>query len=290
MRLLIIALFSITFASCQQDFGKLNIIASLPDSFTEISGIELISGDNNLLWMITDGGNAASVYTYDIQKKKIGAEYKINKATNVDWEDLTSDFKGNLYIGDFGNNKSKREDLKIYKITNIKNAKATQNATTEINFTLSDQTEFPPKKKDLNYDIEAFFYANNNLYLFTRNRSKDFDGTTKMYKLPATPGTHVAELVASYKTCNDSKECQITGAAYHKASKTVALLSYNKVWIIKDFDQDNYLSGNIKEIELGHKSQKESITFKNETTLYFADERNGPDGGNLYEFDFSNEL
>lgn len=289
MKILLITLLTVTLASCQQDFGKLKIISSLPNNFVEISGIELMTGGKQL-WMITDGGNASSVYTYTIATQKMGPEYVINKAKNIDWEDLTSDPDGNLYIGDFGNNKSDRKDLKIYKINKIKNAKAKDSATTEINFTLSDQTEFPPKKKDRNFDIEAFFFANNNLYLFTRNRSKGFDGTTKMYKLPAIAGSHVAELVGSYKTCKDSGDCQITGAAYHPASKTVALLSYNKVWIIKNFKGDNYLQGNIKEIKLGHKSQKESITFKNATTVYIADERNGPDGGNLYELDFSKEL
>jgi hypothetical protein len=240
--------------------------------------------------MITDGGNASSVYTYTISTKKMGPEYVINKAKNIDWEDLTSDPHGTLYIGDFGNNDNDRKDLAVYKISHIKTAKAKDSATSLINFTLSDQTEFPPKKKERNFDIEAFFYANNYLYLFTRNRSKDFDGTTKMYKLPAVAGSHVAELIGQYKTCKDDSDCKITGAAYHNASKTVALLSYNKVWIIKDFKGDAYLEGNIKEIKLGHKSQKESVTFKNATTLYIVDERNGPEGGNLYELDFSKEL
>ena len=37
-------------------------------------------------------------------------------------------------------------------------------------------------------------------------------------------------------------------------------------------------------ISLGHHSQKESICFKNNETLYIADEQNGVEGGNLYEF------
>ena len=37
-------------------------------------------------------------------------------AENNDWEDLTADDKGNLYIGDFGNNHNKRKNLSILKI------------------------------------------------------------------------------------------------------------------------------------------------------------------------------
>jgi sugar lactone lactonase YvrE len=36
--------------------------------------------------------------------------------TNIDWEDITKDKDGNLYVGDFGNNDNERKDLCIYKI------------------------------------------------------------------------------------------------------------------------------------------------------------------------------
>lgn len=273
-----------TLVSCQHDFGKLKILASFPNEFVEISGIEKMP-NSNLLWFITDGGSDAKVYTYDLKTKKMGQRYALNQTKNVDWEDLTSDTKGTLFIGDFGNNDNTRTDLTIYKIKNIANATPQDSVTSAITFTLSDQTEFPPKKKDRNYDIEAFFYFKNNLYLFTRNRSKNFDGTTKLYRLPATAGAHTAQLIGQYKTCEDRGNCQITAAAIEQTTGNIALLSYDKLWLIDKYQGDAFFDGNIKEIKLDHMSQKESITFKNKHTVYIADERNGPDGGNLYEFD-----
>ena len=36
------------------------------------------------------------------------------KLKNVDWEDLTQDDKGYIYIADTGNNNNKRRELDIY--------------------------------------------------------------------------------------------------------------------------------------------------------------------------------
>jgi hypothetical protein len=163
------------------------------------------------------------------------------------------------------------DSLKYFKLKALKTT-----------FTLEDQTEFPAKKKNRNFDIEAFVYADEFFYLFTRNRSSGFDGTTKMYRLPAKPGHYTAELMDSFKTCNDPDDCQVTGAALDRSGKKLALLGYNKVWIFSDYENDEFFSANVKEIKLKHRSQKESITFKNGNTLYIADELNGAEGGNLY--------
>ncbi|MGJ8665801.1 MAG: hypothetical protein ACSHW7_05500 [Patiriisocius sp.] len=290
MKNITLFLFVISLYSCgQHDFGKMEILASLPNSLTEISGIEIIPG-NESLWLISDSGSDPTVISYNVAEKKVSEQYIINQAENVDWEDLASDEKGNLYIGDFGNNSSKRKDLTIYKINDIANLATQDTATQKITFRLSDQTDFPPKKKDRNFDIESFFYKNGNLYLFTRNRSKDFDGTTKIYKLPAIPGDYTAELIDSYKTCKDDDDCQVTSATINHKTGAIVLLSYNKLWVLSKYNGDNFFSGNVNEIKLGHTSQKESVTFKDETHIYIADERNGPAGGNLYLVDISEGL
>ena len=44
------------------------------------------------------------------------AEFPVEGATNEDWEDITIDDAGNLYIGDIGNNKNERDDLRVYRV------------------------------------------------------------------------------------------------------------------------------------------------------------------------------
>lgn len=275
-----------TTANCQ-DYGVLTKTATLPKSLKEISGTEF-NPQTNTLWMVEDSGNAPTVYVFNPTSGKIDQEIKITNATNTDWEDLSVSPNGTLYIGDFGNNDNDRKNLVIYSLKNAFTAITSEAEATKTNFTLEDQDKFPPKKKDRNFDIESFFYLNNHFYLFTRNRSKKFDGTTKLYKLPAKEGTFEAKLIGDFKTCDNKNKCQVTSATIDSSSGTVALLTYNKVFLFTEYTNDNFFNGTIEKVILKHTSQKESITFKDSNTLYITDERTGNHGGNVYQLHLTN--
>lgn len=272
--------------SCQ-DFGKLKILASLPLALDEVSGMEHLA-NSDLVWMVADAGNARTVFGIDPSTEAVKKTITIDNAKNRDWEDLADDGKGTLYIGDFGNNNNARKDLVIYTIPNLVSIEGDRTTATKTSFSLEDQTEFPPKKRERNFDIEAFIYFKEHFYLFTRNRSSKFDGTTKLYKLPARAGTFEAEYIDSFKTCKDPSDCDVTSAAIDHENGTLALLTYNKVFLFRNYTGDRFFEGTVEEIKLGHKSQKESVSFKDATTLYIADERNGYVGGNLYELSIKN--
>ena len=89
------------------------MITTLPYALKEVSGIS-IDKKSELFWMINDGGNKERLYGVSTDGKII-EEIKVD-AKNHDWEDLTKDDKGNIYIGDFGNNQNRRKNLKILKI------------------------------------------------------------------------------------------------------------------------------------------------------------------------------
>ena len=141
-----------------QDTGKLKVIADLPKSLKEVSGTETIMG-SKLIWMLNDGGNSSKLYGVS-KKGNIKKTLKI-EAKNNDWEDLTSDKEGNLYIGDFGNNDNRRKDLAILKVAH-KDLMNSEDAPVErIQFYYPNQKKFPPKKSALFFDAESFF---NGLY------------------------------------------------------------------------------------------------------------------------------
>lgn len=238
--------------------------------------------DSPLLWSVNDSGNEAIVYGYNPLTNKIEKTIEISNGDNEDWEDITSDEKGNLYIGDFGNNRNKRKDQVIYQVTTRHDLPKVKMEAYKISFQFEDQEKFPPKKKNRNFDVESFIYLDGNFYLFTRNRSSKFDGTTKLYKVPAQPGHHTAMLLDIFKTCEDDDDCQVTAAALDRKQNRLVLLNYNKVWLFTNFTGDNFFKGSVTEIKLQHSSQKESITFRDDNSLYIADERNGSKGGNLY--------
>lgn len=261
-------------------YGQTQLVSALPKKLNEVSGIEKIKG-SNLLWMHNDSGNKNEIYGVS-NKGKIKKTVTV-KAKNNDWEDVTSDEQGNLYIADFGNNKNNRKNLVILKITNQDLLTKKTVEVEKIKFSYPNQYKFPPKKKDCFFDAESILYANNNLYIFTKSRVKKQYGKTSLYKIPAKKGTYIAEFISEFTTCNQQK-CWITAAAISPNGKKVVLLNQSKILLFSNFSSDDFLKGKLTELDLGFTSQKEGITFKNNNTLYITDEKAHGKGGNLYEF------
>src|SRR5688572_27521892 len=84
----------------------------------EFSGIVKSRSDKNVFWIQNDSGDQPRVFAIDSTGNFYqSARYRnyegisIAGATNVDWEDITMDNKGNLVIADVGNNYNDRKDL-----------------------------------------------------------------------------------------------------------------------------------------------------------------------------------
>lgn len=283
MKNLFLFTVSIILLACQQQSDNdLKTLFSLPKKLKEVSGITYFP-KSNLIYTLEDSGNANKIYALDTEGK-INKAITITNATNVDWEDITKDQAGNIYIGDFGNNDNARRDLCIYKVA--KNELSKENAVSEykISFSYPEQRDFPPKKKELFFDVEGFFEYQNNFYLFTKNRSKGFDGTAFIYKIPNAPGTQKATKIGEFKTCDNYNHCVLTSATISPDGKKVVLLSHDKIVLFKGFKADLFHKGSQTEIKLNHFSQKEAIVFKDNTTLLIADEKTNKVGGKVYEF------
>lgn len=241
-------------------------LAKLDKEVEESSGIELIPGDGNKYLTHNDAGNKPYLYKIN-EQGEIEQTYKPD-LPNVDWEDLTQDDNGYFYIADTGNNSNKRRELAVYKLKldNLEQVQA-------IRFSYEDQKEFPPAKKDRNFDSEAIFWHNNNLYLVSKDRGRS--ETAKVYKLSDQPGEHQAKLIGSIKV-----KAQITGAAISPDAETVALLSDEKLHIIKGFNSaEKFYEGELKDIPLKEAGQTEGVTFIDDNTLMLTSE-----GGNLYRY------
>ena len=277
-------LFAIALLSCNGKSQEINT-NTVKLKLKEASGVE-VSSASDLIWVLEDSGNKNNIYGLN-SDGSINQTIKIENVKNVDWEDLTSDKVGNLYIGDFGNNDNARKDLCIYKVNsdNLKQDIAT--ASQKISFYYPEQTEFPPKKSGLLYDAESFFEHNGNFYIFTKNRSKGFDGSVFLYKIPNQEGNHKAQLLGTFQACNIYKKCAITSADISPDGKTIAILSASRVYLLTNFSSDDFLGGKTEEIQLPEVTQKEGICFKDNETLLIVDEKDKKTGGNLYEIKIS---
>lgn len=258
-RLIIFFVFAM---SCKT--GKLDIVADLPLRLEEASAIETVEG-SNLLWTIEDSGNKNNIYGLDLKGNLI-KDIDISNSSNIDWEDLTSDSRGNLYIGDFGNNSKNRDDFTIYKVSNLSD-----------NETTAERINFILPKKVKSEDFEAFFLYNGFFYIFSKENKSSI-----LLKVPNTVGKHTATLIEDFNL--EGKHHKITSADISDNGKTVVLLNHDKLWKLTDFKDNHFLDGRIEELKFDHDSQKEGICFKNDGTVYITDERDKSEGGNLYTF------
>ena len=269
---------------------QFNFVTNLQSTVNETSGVIYL---NNRLITHNDGGNPNALYELSIEDGTVIRTVTINNATNTDWEDITYDDEY-IYIADIGNNSGDRTDLKVYKISISDYFDSDNTVTAEaIEFSYADQTDFTPRDFH-DFDAEALISYNNNLYIFTKNR--ETWGTTNIYKLPKTPGSHIISQAdhINYKEPLTEAEL-ITGATYEKATNKILLtgnvVNYSKVIIssfiveLSDFTSGNFSAGNINRISIdtnGESEQIESITHFTKNKYYLTAEKGSSTSSSLH--------
>jgi hypothetical protein len=242
------------------------------DSFSinETSGI--VNQEKNFWTHNDDTDN--SIYKIDSLSPAIFQRVTINNATNVDWEDISSD-STYIYIEDAGNNGGNRTNLRFFRI--LKSdliPSATSVNASKISFTYSDQVDFTANHNHNFYDCEAFFVLNDTIHLFTKGWVNHW---TKHYALPADTGVQVAQLVDSFNVNG-----LITSAAIQGDSLVVLLgLVYNGgnncfVWMFNKFNGSGFFGGNKRKLYIGSPysiGQTEGICFTDTNKGYITNEK-----------------
>ncbi len=151
---------------------------TLPKALSEISGLEWIN--DTLLVAHNDGGNSPTLYLLS-NTGKILKSVVIENELNSDWEDICFDGKY-LYIADIGNNLNVRKDLKILrvKLSDLILKKKIKAESMKVFY--SNQKQFPPPKNMLNYDSECLIYADQKLWIISKNKTIPFDGEILVYQ------------------------------------------------------------------------------------------------------------
>lgn len=242
-RILIFLSFSF-FVSNSQEIESVK----LPNKLKETSGLEIF---NEGFITVNDKGNKSIIYSFN-KSGIITSEYNV-KAKNEDWEALTLDDVGNLYIADTGNNTYSRSNLKIIII------KITPNHCSVVG-TISLKI-----KKEEKVNIEAIAVVDNKLHLF--NKSKCL---TSIYEIPIYEGVYSLN---NFKTQTLKTNLFITGADYDKKTDKMFLSGYNSkknssILVINDYSSSQVINSiSLKktlQIE-GIKVLGNDIYFTNET-------------------------
>lgn len=261
--------------------------ALLPEEVKETSGLFF---HNGRLWTHNDSGGKPILYGLDTTTFEVVQRITLVNAKNKDWEDVCTDDE-NVYVGDFGNNKGKRKNLRIF-VFPLSAIPAEGNAdilVDSIRFSFADQTEFKYEKHNHDYDCESMFATNDALYLFSKGWAT---GTTRLYRLSKTPGTQVAEVVNGF----DSQGL-ITGADYDRESGILAIVGYvNKIWLpflylIYDFDDmGTNLPNRRFELHNYFGTQTEGICFYDKGKCFLSAETSPTATSRVFAFDFRKRI
>jgi hypothetical protein len=245
------------FVKNQREF-KVNRAGRLFEGFKESSGIIPADTAGNF-WIHQDSGGDNQIYLVGSKGEYISS-LEIPNSSNIDWEDIAKDDKGNLYVGDFGNNQQKRKNLRIYKVNPLNQQVDT------ISFSYKDQQEFPPtKKKNRNFDCEAFFWHQGQLHLFSKNRGKKL---VKYYKLPDLQGKYEIEPVEEFFLNG-----MITAADISPDGNSMALLTYGKIYFFDLKPNQPVFANPYKCIDFFRAGQAEALAFVNNNELIITNEQ-----------------
>jgi hypothetical protein len=231
-------------AGCKAEASKGPSIAT--PGVVESSGLVLSRSRAGVLWTHNDSGSAPWVYGIDEQGHAI-QETLVEGADAVDWEDIAIDDHGNLYVADFGNNKNRRKDLRVFVVPEPTPEDTSVRATKTLRFRYGDQTAFPPNKRS--FDAESLFWHADSLWLFTKHRD---DSKTKLYRFESLESEteQVLHPLGELELGGDRASFGgMATAADVRSDGMVALLTYHAVFLIPWGDDSPDLTGDIHRID-----------------------------------------
>jgi hypothetical protein len=227
---------SLTPGNAQTEPGQeiapgVRLVARISDSrIKESSGIVASRRYVNVYWTHNDGGGPKKQVLYAIDRKgNTRALFSVIDLTLHDWEDIAIDDAGHLYIGDIGNNESKRDTLAVYEIDEP-NPKA---GTGDVSPKRAWNLKFPQKP----FDCESLFVWKDYGYVV----SKVFDkARAQIFRFPLkdTNAPLTLELVATTKI-----ESPVTGADISADGTLLGLVAKNGAYV---FRIDGDVAGVIK--------------------------------------------
>jgi hypothetical protein len=233
---------------------KAHYAFKLPDAVDECSGA-ISWTDSTFLTHNDDGPAELYEVTYN---GRLVRTLAIPNAENVDWEDITRDSLGTVFIADLGNNRNKRQDLAVYGY------KPSTQTTSKIEVRYADQHDFPPESSKQNFDSEAVFWWKGNLYALSKNRGYK---TVKAYRITPQAGPQKAATVDSVQLFEP-----ITGAAVSPNKNVLAVLGYGKIYLYRLDAGRSVFAHPTDSIRFKKSGQSEAIWWQDQAHLYVANE------------------
>lgn len=262
--LLIFLCFNISIVVAQKQ-GKKRF--KLPSEINEVSGLYRASADS--LWWHNDSGDGPNVFLTN-GKGELLEKRTLSPAQAIDWEDMTADGEGQIYIGDFGDNRENRTNLKIYRY---------HLETEQVD---SITYSYP---NEAHYNVEAFFWHQDSLHLFTKSQIARASLPTYHFVMPAKPRSYTAELRDSLfirkrvvtAAAVDTHTGKMVLLAYYYNKRGLGILPYSvaNIYCFSDYPTGHFLQGKMRKRRISCllATQYESIDFISADRLWVASEQ-----------------
>lgn len=150
------------------------------DELTEASGLVKSRQYAGIYWTHTDSGGKPKIYAIR-DTGDVVADFRIEDAVNGDWEDITTDDAGHLYIGDIGNNMGLHRARFIYKVKEpdpTADGPRTITPIEKLKYRYADDDRF---------DAESLMWHDGKLYIISKPRGRQ----PSLYILEPTGEEHV---------------------------------------------------------------------------------------------------
>jgi len=242
----------------------------------ESSGLADSPCQPNVFWTHNDNGDEAFIFAMTPTGKHLGT-WRVAGARNDDWEDMAAykapDGTSSLYIGDIGNNKLERPDLRVYRVREpvVSDATATSNEKNPLQTEAAEMASFKYSGTPHNAETLMVQPQTADVYVLT----KRLDGPSLVFKFKpqfgsATPETaqKIAE-VAMPAVPNGL----LTGGAISPDGKRVILCDYSSGYELILGDSVNFdeiWKSRPVPVDLSDRKQGEAVTFSPDGRSIFA--------------------
>jgi hypothetical protein len=268
---------------------------------SEQSGIARSQRYEGVYWVLNDSGSAPALFAVQLdgsvvappwlrgeytfgpeprgkkQGKPLWPGLVLEGASNLDWEDLTTD-GDRLYVADVGNNGNARRDLGIYVLPEP-NPAAVDRARPLLFLPVAypAQQAWPPE--EWRFDCEAVFWFRDHLYLVTKHRRDATidkpDVSADLYRLD-TQHTDEINLLTHVDHIEDLGGW-VTAAAMSPDGARLAVLVQAPAAALWVFDAppvgDAFFSDPGTELPLAGVQQAEGVTWQDDQHVLVTNEQ-----------------
>ncbi len=264
-------------AGFSSDFDKPITVGRIESAdVTESSGLAASLCQSDVFWTHNDSGDDAFVFAMTSNGKHLGA-WRVTDARNVDWEDIAAfkaaDGSCYLYIGDIGNNKLERPELKVYRLKEplVSDSTPASNRKRPLQTEPAEAAAF--KYPDTPHNAETLIVVpqSGDVYVLT----KRLDGPSLIFRFQPQFGAaqpKIAEKVGEI-SLPAVPNGLLTGGSISQDGKHVILCDYSAGYQLdlpRGSAFDEIWKSKPIPVDLGDRKQGEAVTFSPDAKAIFA--------------------